>query len=85
MGLRLLMVVALASFSVDCLNNSISSEAARACRNEGQGNGNRVSICLKTRVTVNNFFLLKTLSPAYVQDEFWIQDYWVTKLQVSIN
>ena len=66
------------SSNVDSLNSPFSAEAARAYRSEGQGNGNRVSVCLKTRVTVNNFFLLKTFSPAYVHDEFWIQDYRVT-------
>ena len=85
MDLRLLKALALASLNVDCPNIRISSEAARACRSEDQGNGNRVLVCLKTWVTVNNFFLLKTLSPAYVPNEFWIQDHRVTKLQVSIN
>ena len=60
MDLRLLKSLALASFNVGGPNFRISSEAARACRSEEQGNGNRVSICLKTWVTVNNFFLLKT-------------------------
>ena len=66
MDLRQLIVFALASFNVERSNIRISSEAARAYRSEDQGNGNRVSVCSKTWVTVNCFFLLKTLSPAYV-------------------